>query len=394
MEGIVDFVSGVFEILVSLIKWVWNGSEKKDPTWKGRSVRLAITLAGLALIGGCVCLILPTPSVLEKCDKIKLHFDQLGINRKTLMADLKQHPLEKRVEVPYHLRKRFLILTDEQLQKIDAAYLAELEKLKVDLKKTKYRNRAEGIAARIQAVMDRKPSGTVYLLDTDEFQAFCLPGGSIILTKGLMDQFSDDDELAFVIGHEYAHFLCRHTGESITKSMIAQEFGETFFFKEKPENDSEKLKTFVAKLGYRLGVLIGIQLPYSRTMELEADRLGVLLMKRAGFNTNGALKAMNRIAATDDDDSSKFLRFLSTHPAGKKRVAGIRQAAALAAASDAPAWGSNLTVVAELAKVAAIKKWLSDREKKTLSLPKEKSGGSEKKRPVPKIKKKDRKNSP
>lgn len=379
MECILDFFSSVFEILINLTSWVWNGCEKKDATWKGRSVRLAITLAGLALIGGCVYSILPTPSVLEKCDKIKLHFDQLGINRNTLMDDLKQHPLEKRVEVPYHLRKRFLILTDEQLQKIDAAYLAELEKLKVDLKKKKYRNRAEGIATRIQAVLDRKPSGTVYLLDTDEFQAFCLSGGSIIITKGLMDQLHDDDELAFVIGHEYAHFLCRHTGESITKSMIAQEVGETFFFKEKPENDSMDLKTVFAKLGYRCGVLIGIQLPYSRTMELEADRLGVLLMKRAGFDTNGALKAMNRIASMDND-SPKFLRFLSTHPAGEKRLQGIRQAAALAAKSDAPSWGSKLTVAAEKAKVAAIKKWLSDREKKTLPAPKEKSGISEKKR--------------
>ena len=379
MECILDFFSSVFEILINLTSWVWNGCEKKDATWKGRSVRLAITLAGLALIGGCVYSILPTPSVLEKCDKIKLNFAQLGINRNTLMDDLKQHPLEKRVEVPYHLRKRFLILTDEQLQKIDAAYLAELEKLKVDLKKTKYRNRAEGIASRIQAVMDRKPSGTVYLLDTDEFQAFCLSGGSIIITKGLMDQLPDDDELAFVIGHEYAHFLCRHTGESITKSMIAQEVGKTSIFKEKQEADSIDLKTFFAKLGYRCGVLIGIQLPYSRKMELEADRLGVLLMKRAGFDTNGALKAMNRIASMDND-SPKFLRFLSTHPAGEKRLQGIRQAAALVAKSDAPSWGSKLTVAAEMAKVAAIKKWLSDREKKTLPAPKEKSGISEKKR--------------
>lgn len=379
MECILDFFSSVFEILINLTSWVWNGCEKKDATWKGRSVRLAITLAGLALIGGCVYSILPTSSVLEKCDKIKLNFAQLGINRNTLMDDLKQHPLEKRVEVPYHLRKRFLILTDEQLQKIDAAYLAELEKLKVDLKKTKYRNRAEGIASRIQAVMDRKPSGTVYLLDTDEFQAFCLSGGSIIITKGLMDQLPDDDELAFVIGHEYAHFLCRHTGESITKSMIAQEVGKTSIFKEKQEADSIDLKTFFAKLGYRCGVLIGIQLPYSRKMELEADRLGVLLMKRAGFDTNGALKAMNRIASMDND-SPKFLRFLSTHPAGEKRLQGIRQAAALVAKSDAPSWGSKLTVAAEMAKVAAIKKWLSDREKKTLPAPKEKSGISEKKR--------------
>ena len=294
-----------------------------------------------------------------------MSFDRLAINRKTLINDLKQHPLEKRVEVPSHLRKRFLILTDDQLNKIDAAYLAEIKKLEVGLQNAKYRKRAEGIASRIQSVMERKPSGTVYLLDTDEFQAFCLSGGSIMITKGLMDQLSDDDELAFVIGHEYAHFLCRHTGESITKDMIAQEFGETFFFEEKPENAGNSLKASFAKLGYHYGVLIGVLLPYSRTMEYEADRLGVLLMKRAGFNVQGSFKAMERIAAMDQD-SSAVSHFLSTHPKGEKRLDEIREAAPLLETSDTPVWGSKLTVATESVKVAAIKKWLAAREKKAV----------------------------
>lgn len=358
-EEIVDF----FMLLHDLISWVWMGSDGNDATWSGRFARLMIPLAVFALISGCICLLQPKPSVLEKIDAIQVNFDRLAINRKALINDLKQHPLEKRVEVPYHLRKRFLILTDDQLKKIDAAYLAEIDKLKVGLQDVEYRKRAEGIASRIQSVMERKPSGTVYLLDTDEFQAFCLSGGSIMLTKGLMDQLSDDDELAFVIGHEYAHFLCRHTGESITKSMIAQEFGESFFFQEKPENNAGKLKKSFEKLGYQYGVLIGVLLPYSRTMEYESDRLGVLLMKRAGFNIQGAFKAMERIAAMNQD-SSIILHFLSTHPQGEKRLVEIRQATVLLKTSDTPVWGSKLTVAAETAKVAAIRKWLADREEK------------------------------
>ncbi len=376
LEFLWDCIKGLFRgifwlgtLLFEFLPWLWNGSEEDDATWEGRFIRLLMTLAGGVLIGCCLCLLnwaaQPKLSVLEKIDAIQVSFDRLAINRKTLINDLKQHPLEKRVEVPSHLRKRFLILTDDQLNKIDAAYLAEIKKLEVGLQNAKYRKRAEGIASRIQSVMERKPSGTVYLLDTDEFQAFCLSGGSIMITKGLMDQLSDDDELAFVIGHEYAHFLCRHTGESITKGMIAQEFGETFFFEEKPENAGNSLKASFAKLGYHYGVLIGVLLPYSRTMEYEADRLGVLLMKRAGFNVQGSFKAMERIAAMDQD-SSAVSHFLSTHPKGEKRLDEIREAAALLETSDTPVWGSKLTVATESVKVAAIKKWLAAREKKAV----------------------------
>jgi predicted Zn-dependent protease len=151
---------------------------------------------------------------------------------------------------------------------------------------------------------------------TDELNAYCMPGGRIMVYSGLIDKLNlTDAELATVLGHEIAHALREHTRERVSRTY-AQDL---------------VLSGAAAVTGVGQGVadmanLVGqvtFQLPFSREQESEADTIGLELMARAGFDPHAALTLWNKMSSAESSGSPP--KFLSTHPAPKERTKDIEK---------------------------------------------------------------------
>ena len=122
--------------------------------------------------------------------------------------------------------------------------------------------------------------------------------------------------MATVISHEVAHALARHAGERLSQSMLAQAGG--LGLGAALGGMGSTAGTAIMQ-GYSLGTQLGILLPYSRTQETEADRVGLILMAKAGYDPAQALEFWRRMMIKDKK-SAKLPEFMSTHPNDATRL--------------------------------------------------------------------------
>ena len=157
------------------------------------------------------------------------------------------------------------------------------------------------------------------LVKDNQINAFCMPGGKIVVYEGLMSLVSSDDELAVVVGHEVAHAVAKHSNERMSQQMLIQA-GSTaaaYALKEKSEPTQALLGTAIG-----LGANYGVILPFSRKHELEADRLGLIFMTIAGYNPEEAIPFWTRMASAGS--GQKPPEFMSTHPSDAHRIEQIK----------------------------------------------------------------------
>jgi predicted Zn-dependent protease len=155
----------------------------------------------------------------------------------------------------------------------------------------------------------------VHVITLDEINAWCMPHGKIAVYTGLLQKIQPtDDELAAVLGHEMGHALREHTREQISQQMGTQTLlgiaGALFGL----GDTAQSLGNAVAN--------VTIALPKSRTDETEADRIGVELAARAGFDPHGAIslwEKMEKLAGSQPP------QWLSTHPSNETRLADLKQ---------------------------------------------------------------------
>ena len=173
------------------------------------------------------------------------------------------------------------------------------------------------------AVVEVLPDGQsqgweVEVFDEDEPNAFALPGKKIGVYKGLLDVMERQDQLAAVIGHEIGHVLARHGNERMSSQFVA---GVGLAMAEamirRPESNEGRLT--MAVLG--LGVQVGILLPYSRSHESEADRIGLELMAQAGFDPAASVELWKNMSRAG---GARPPEFLSTHPASATRIRALQ----------------------------------------------------------------------
>jgi len=159
------------------------------------------------------------------------------------------------------------------------------------------------------------------LIKDNSVNAFCMPGGKIVVFEGLLPLISTEDELAVVIGHEVAHAVAKHSNERMSQEILAQ-YGASIL--------DAALSTRTAALQqvgstvFGLGAQLGVMLPYSRKHEYEADHMGLVFMTKAGYNPNSALtfwKKMSSLSGGSGNESD----FMSTHPSDSKRIAEIER---------------------------------------------------------------------
>jgi predicted Zn-dependent protease len=157
------------------------------------------------------------------------------------------------------------------------------------------------------------------LIKDEQVNAFCMPGGKIVVFEGLLPLTSTDDELAVVIGHEVAHEVAKHGNERVSQQLLAQ-FGGAIV------NEALSTKsTAIQAVGntvFGLGAQIGVMLPYSRQHEYEADYMGMIFMTLADFNPESALTFWQKMSAGGRGNTSDFL---STHPSDANRIAEIQK---------------------------------------------------------------------
>ena len=156
------------------------------------------------------------------------------------------------------------------------------------------------------------------LVADDQVNAFCLPGGKIVVYDGLLTVAQSEAELAVVLGHEIAHAVAKHSNERISQQILAR-YGQAILA-QALSNKSEMVQA-VGSSVFGLGAQIGLMLPYSRKHEYEADYMGIVFMEMAGYDSESAVGFWTKMSAGGGNTSD----FLSTHPSDNKRISELKR---------------------------------------------------------------------
>ncbi|SFW60419.1 M48 family metallopeptidase [Chitinophaga sancti] len=156
------------------------------------------------------------------------------------------------------------------------------------------------------------------LVDNKEVNAWCMPGGKVVVYTGLLPVTQNETSLACVMGHEIAHAIARHGNERMSQQLVSQgiEIAGSVALNKNPQAQNIFLQSF--GVGGNLGLLA-----FSRQNELEADHLGVIFMAMAGYNPQEAIPFWQRMAAASAS-SSKPMELMSTHPSDERRIAQLQ----------------------------------------------------------------------
>ena len=152
------------------------------------------------------------------------------------------------------------------------------------------------------------------LIASETQNAFCLPGGKVAIYEGILPVCQSEGGLAVVMSHEIAHALARHGGERMSHSM-ASDGVKTLA--EKLVGTYAPDKAALLMQAYGVGSKYGVMLPYNRRQESEADRIGLDLMAKAGYDPSAAPAFWNRFGAAKGDQT---IEFFSTHPSDDRRA--------------------------------------------------------------------------
>jgi predicted Zn-dependent protease len=156
------------------------------------------------------------------------------------------------------------------------------------------------------------------LVASEEVNAFCMPGGKIVVYEGILPITQDETGLAVVMGHEVAHAVAKHSNERLSQ-QVAKEYTGTALVAALSLGGMSQGTTALSSLGFEAFSQYAFLLPYSRKHELEADQLGLVFMAMAGYDPNAAVDFWSRMAQL----SGGAPEFISTHPADDTRISEI-----------------------------------------------------------------------
>lgn len=158
------------------------------------------------------------------------------------------------------------------------------------------------------------------LIDNKEVNAWCMPGGKIVVYTGILPVTKDDAGLATVMGHEVSHALANHGAQRMSAAQL-QQIGAVGVAVATGNKSAEQQKMWQEYYG--IGSQVGVMLPFSRSHESEADKIGLTLMAIAGYNPEQAIAFWERMSASSS--GAKPPEFMSTHPADATRIANLKR---------------------------------------------------------------------
>lgn len=157
------------------------------------------------------------------------------------------------------------------------------------------------------------------LVENDQVNAWCMPGGKVVVYTGILPVTKDETGLAVVLGHEIAHAIAEHGNERMSQGLLQNlgGLGLMIALKDKPA------ETRALWMGvYGVGTTLAVMLPYSRTHESEADHLGLIFMAMAGYDPHEAPAFWERMSAQNQGQAPP--EFLSTHPSDQTRINDLK----------------------------------------------------------------------
>lgn len=158
------------------------------------------------------------------------------------------------------------------------------------------------------------------LVQDKQVNAFCMPGGKIVVYEGLLPVTQDETSLAVVLGHEIAHAVAKHSAEQMS-TQIRQQYGTEILTQILGQYNQNMagLANLAAQMGFSFA-----NLKYSRENETEADYMGLIFMAMAGYDPQLAVPFWQRMAAASGNANQSDL--FSDHPSDAKRIAALQKA--------------------------------------------------------------------
>ncbi len=157
------------------------------------------------------------------------------------------------------------------------------------------------------------------LVESDQVNAWCMPGGKVVFYTGILPICKDEAGIATVMGHEIAHAIAEHGGERMSHGLVVQLGGMGL---QAALQNEPALTQQLAMTAFGIGSQVGVMLPFSRLHESEADHMGLIFMAMAGYNPNSAVDFWKRMAA---QGGGKPPEFLSTHPSDETRINDLKK---------------------------------------------------------------------
>jgi len=156
------------------------------------------------------------------------------------------------------------------------------------------------------------------LVDDKTVNAWCMPGGKIVFYTGILPIAKSETGIAAVMGHEVAHALANHGQQRMSASQIQQVAGVATAVAVSGQDQQTQQ---IIGTAFGLGSQLGVMLPFSRSHETEADRIGLQLMAIAGYNPDEAANLWRRMKANSGGQAPP--EFMSTHPHNDRRIANL-----------------------------------------------------------------------
>lgn len=222
-------------------------------------------------------------------------------------------------------RQALMLVTPSQEAQLGLSAFEEIKQTTPRTVDTAQQALVEKVGRKISSVVSLSNASWEYVCfkADDTPNAFCLPSGKIGIYTGILPITQNEAGLATVMAHEVAHATARHGGERISEQLVMELGGVALdvALQKQPETTRQ-----IALTAYGLGSTLGRTLPHSRAQELEADKLGLMYMAKAGYDPHEAIAFWQRFKAWNDArGGSSTPEFLSTHPVDSRRIAQLEE---------------------------------------------------------------------
>lgn len=233
--------------------------------------------------------------------------------------------------VPFTGRKQLLLVSDQEVLALSLQQYQQFMSQAPVIRNTANDQMVERVGKRIASAVETFFVNNGYesalqnfawefnLVKSKDVNAFCMPGGKIVVYEGLLPITQNETGLAIVMGHEVAHAVAKHANERISQQM-ALKYGGAIAGGLIGNN---QLAQQIGGLVFGIGAQYGVMLPFARKHEYEADELGLIFMAMAGYDPREAVPFWQRMAMSSK--GQKPPEFMSTHPSDENRIEAIQE---------------------------------------------------------------------